>query len=105
MQAAIIRVVPSTTASAVTAVDVVCVGAVTVHYIDPFTVSHTFSGLKFSAFGGVPSEPACSPVGILPLRLGVFGERDCWRDVGLLVVSAFAGGESFAGETLFEFWR
>ena len=58
---------------------------------------------KFSAFGGVPSGPACSPVGIVPLWLGAFGERDCLRDVGLLVVSGFAGGESFAGEALFEF--
>ena len=54
---------------------------------------------KFSAFGGVPSGPACSPVGILPLRLGAFGERACWRDVGLVVVSAFAGGTLI----LFEF--
>ena len=59
--------------------------------------------LKFSAFGGVPSGPACSPVGIVPLWLGAFGERACWRDVGLLVVSGFAGGKSFAGEALFEF--
>ena len=57
----------------------------------------------FSAFGGVPSGPACSPVGIVPLWLGAFGERACWRDVGLLVVSGFAGGKSFAGEALFEF--
>ena len=57
----------------------------------------------FSAFGGVPSGPACSPVGIVPLWLGPFGERACWRDVGLLVVSGFAGGKSFAGEALFEF--
>ena len=48
----------------------------------------------FSAFGGVPSGPACSPVGIAPLWLGAFGERACWRDVGLLVVSAFACGKS-----------
>ena len=58
---------------------------------------------KFSAFGGVPSGPACSPVGIVPLWLGAFGERASWRDVGLLVVSGFAGGKSFAGEALFEF--
>ena len=32
---------------------------------------------KFSAFGGVPSGPACSPVGILPLWLGAFGEHAC----------------------------
>ena len=50
---------------------------------------------KFNAFGGVPSGPACSPVDILPLWLGAFGERACWRDVGLLVVSAFAGGKLF----------
>ena len=31
----------------------------------------------FSAFGGVPSGPACSPAGILPLWLGVSGERAC----------------------------
>ena len=49
----------------------------------------------FSAFGGVPSEPACSPVGILQLWVGAFGERVCWWDVGLLVISAFAGGKSF----------
>ena len=64
-------------------------------------VSRNFS--KFSAFGAVPSGPACSPVGIVTLRLGAFGERACWWDVGLLVVSGFAGGESFAGELLFEF--
>ena len=33
--------------------------------------------IKFSAFGGVPSGPACSPVGILPLWLGAFGKRAC----------------------------
>ena len=48
---------------------------------------------KISAFGGVPSGPACSPVGILPLWLGAFGKRVCWWDVGLLVLSAFAGGK------------
>ena len=32
---------------------------------------------EFSAFGGVPSGPACSPVGILPLWLGVFGKHAC----------------------------
>ena len=60
----------------------------------------------FSACGGVPSGPAaCSPVGIPSLWLGAFGERACWQDVGLLVVSAFAGGKSFAGGALilFEF--
>ena len=49
----------------------------------------------FSVFGGVPSGPACPPVGIPPLRLGAFGERVCWWDVDLLVLSAFAGGKSF----------
>ena len=58
---------------------------------------------KCSAFGGVPSGPACSPVGILPLWLGAFGERAYLWVVGLLVVSVFAGGKSFAGGTLFEF--
>ena len=53
------------------------------------------AAIIFSAFGGVPSGPACSPVGILPLLLGAFGERACLRGVGLLVVSAFAGGKSF----------
>ena len=62
-----------------------------------------FQAEKFSAFGGVPSGPACSPVGIVPLWLGAFGERACWRDVGLLVVSGFDGGKSFAGGILFEF--
>ena len=51
---------------------------------------------KFSAFGGVPSGPACSPIGILPPWLEAFGERACWWNVGLLVVSAFAGGTLFA---------
>ena len=51
---------------------------------------------KFSAFGGVLvlSGPACSPVGILPLWLGLFGERACRWGVSLLVESAFAGGKS-----------
>ena len=52
---------------------------------------------KFSAFGGVPSGPACFHVGILPLWLGAFGERGGWRGVVLLVVDALAGGESFCG--------
>ena len=49
--------------------------------------------LIFSAFGGVP----CSPVGILriPLWPGALLERVCWGDVGLLVISEFAGGKSF----------
>ena len=64
---------------------------------------YDLDGRKFSAFGGVPSGPACSPVGIAPLWLGAFGERACLRDVGLLVVSGFAGGKSFAGGELFEF--
>ena len=38
MPIVIIRVVPPTTASAVAAVGVVCVGAVTAHCIGPFTV-------------------------------------------------------------------
>ena len=59
--------------------------------------------LKFGAFGGVPSGPACCPVGIAPLWLGAFGECACWRDVGLLAVSGFAGGKSFPGEALLEF--
>ena len=62
------------------------------------------SSEKFTSFGGVPSGPACSPVGILPLLLGAFGERACLRGVALLVVSAFAQllvGSRFAGETLF----
>ena len=58
-------------------------------------VSRNFS--KFSAFGAVPSGPACFPVGILPLWLGAFGERGGWRGVVLLVVDALAGGESFCG--------
>ena len=65
-------------------------------------VSVSADSEKFSAFGGMPSGPACSPVGIVPLWLGPFGERACWCHVGLLVVSGFAGGESFAGEALFD---
>ena len=42
----------------------------------------------------MPSGPACSPVGILPLWLEACGERACWQDVGLLVVSAFASVKS-----------
>ena len=57
----------------------------------------------FSAFGGVPSGPACSPVGILPLRLWVCKEHARWSDVGFLVVSVLAVRSRFAGETLFEF--
>ena len=72
-------------------------------FTDTVTLMAFHCNIKFSAFGGVPSGPAWSLVGIVPLWLGAFWERACWRDVGLPAVSGFAGGKSFASEALFEF--
>ena len=47
---------------------------VNIVFLGSIRQSHIY---KFSAFGGVPSGPACSPVGILPLWLGAFGKRVC----------------------------